>query len=968
MQVERQCEAWKRARVSQSQYAEQLEWEAHIVEYVNFVHERMKAHGNAKLATERSLRRDLPLYGPRFIPPTYLDIAKRSATPKITPEMTYLKPVTIVHPFYFPEITQCPQCDSGDVKWIQWAATGHREVHGLFREETAIGYQLRCKECEKRTAERSCTNEDSDGAYCFTTTSHLFWQRRDHWEIPYVVLDVWHFVGRYLACIIGGTKNSLRGAVARDLVSAILKTMADKYNLVCMYEKWQNHGDVWSAAAPKVHAEQLGHVKKGCLVRAYQDVVSDGSRIEGSHKGWNNLQQSHASGLEVLTALGHDHVLRRNIRVVFNAGHDSIDKFLASTHGSHHIHLVDGIARLWNSMIEDAEIVKSRGLSRLPTMQVVDSGEKFGLVKAEYAMTYHHLTCTVKDELDEDLLDLSLHDDASADLILRELAIDPALRLQPLPIDSPPTKPAIGLIEGTSDCPPAPSVSPDDQALRPTALCTEPASRAVMPTVIDLDAESTEITVTFSEMTTQPTEDSDIKVVGAAPSVTRKGKEKQLSGPREAQALTSDTFEDTTTAVTNARYSPDQSLHAPSKRKASDANMAERYDQPQPSSAGSSKRLKTSRKITKNVPSARMQPGNKSIHPFFVSQRPATSATLLTKVPGPALVSHTVDTSVQSELVPEEPHMLPVVQISGPSRSQRLFSVVTGINPSSLSISADSEFYLFMDMRAEGKWASFNMTPAKWVAAAEAYNARLEELTKSRGLPMARKTPRALMEKLGELEPKILACIIAKDYTSKRTNTEAFWMKHCLAVTLTKVENGDGKTRKTHTCTRCRAIMYPGTKGSRENHNRAYCMDGVRQKPKKVERTVNGTPETITEDPPEFPQPRGIFSGGTHFHPDVFLRTVEHMYEQLVVRKGTGGALSMEYTAFATLLSKRLKVYDDGMALFELYSSLEIASPARAANFVVERNGIKYLRIDYLRGAEDVPSSIVPAAQGSGDV
>ncbi|GBE82885.1 hypothetical protein SCP_0412720 [Sparassis crispa] len=182
--VERQCEAWKRARVSQSQYAEQLEWEAHVVEYVNFVHERIKAHGNAKLATERSLRRDLPLYGPRFVPPTYLDIAKRSATPEIMPETTYLKPVTIVHPFYFPEITQCPQCDSGDVKWIQWAATGHREVHGLFREETAIGYQLRCKECEKRTAERSGTNEDSDGAYCFTTTSHLFWQRRDHWEIP----------------------------------------------------------------------------------------------------------------------------------------------------------------------------------------------------------------------------------------------------------------------------------------------------------------------------------------------------------------------------------------------------------------------------------------------------------------------------------------------------------------------------------------------------------------------------------------------------------------------------------------------------------------------------------------------------------------------------------------------------------------------------------------------------------------
>ena len=70
-----------------------------------------------------------------------------------------------------------------------------------------------------------------------------------------------------------------------------------------------------------------------------------------------------------------------------------------------------------------------------------------------------------------------------------------------------------------------------------------------------------------------------------------------------------------------------------------------------------------------------------------------------------------------------------------------------------------------MRMRRENKWASFDMSPAKWVAAAHDYNSRLEESNRSRGKTTVRKTPRALMMKLAEIEPKILARIASDNYT-----------------------------------------------------------------------------------------------------------------------------------------------------------------------------------------------------------
>ncbi|KAH9952138.1 hypothetical protein B0H21DRAFT_775664 [Amylocystis lapponica] len=187
-EVEDRWKGWKKKRSTQSQYQPQLEWEAHIVQYVNFVHKLTKLHGSSKNVAGANLRKDVPLFGPRFVPPGYLQVYKRKTSPEIEPDITYVKSLHIIHPFYYPELAQCPQCDSEDIQWNGWTTTGHREVHGISREETALGYQLRCKPCESqyrsRIASGGVASSEGDATFCFCTTNHMFWERREHWEIP----------------------------------------------------------------------------------------------------------------------------------------------------------------------------------------------------------------------------------------------------------------------------------------------------------------------------------------------------------------------------------------------------------------------------------------------------------------------------------------------------------------------------------------------------------------------------------------------------------------------------------------------------------------------------------------------------------------------------------------------------------------------------------------------------------------
>ncbi|KZV86736.1 hypothetical protein EXIGLDRAFT_620996, partial [Exidia glandulosa HHB12029] len=206
-------------------------------------------------------------------------------------------------------------------------------------------------------------------------------------------LDTFHFVKRYTDSLAGGKKNACRGAIAKDITESVIELRANKRDgvltkywpkeeqvarLSAAWAKWSVHKHLWQASAAKVHEDQLNHVKNGCLARARNDIASDGSRIESSHKGWNSLMRSHASGLEMLTALGHDFVLRRNIRIASDLGESS--PFAASTYGCHHVMLVDDIARKWNGICSR----RASAIHALPMLQAVDSGESFGLAWTEY--------------------------------------------------------------------------------------------------------------------------------------------------------------------------------------------------------------------------------------------------------------------------------------------------------------------------------------------------------------------------------------------------------------------------------------------------------------------------------------------------------------------------------------------------------------------------------------------------------
>jgi hypothetical protein len=173
----------------------------------------------------------------------------------------------------------------------------------------------------------------------------------------------------------------------------------------------------------------MRHVRKGCLTRSTNEISSDGSRIEGSHKGWNAIQRSFACGIEVFVALAHDFVLRRNIRIGYLQ--EKPTRFVSSTYGSHHLHLVSHVAALWNDLIKNEKKVV-KGLSPLPVLQKVVSQEGFGLVRSRQMETFGGLI-EIKDDDEADLEShLPLCDDIDIDEVLQGLGVDPALQFLPL--------------------------------------------------------------------------------------------------------------------------------------------------------------------------------------------------------------------------------------------------------------------------------------------------------------------------------------------------------------------------------------------------------------------------------------------------------------------------------------------------------------------------------------------------------
>ena len=111
-------------------------------------------------------------------------------------------------------------------------------------------------------------------------------------------------------------------------------------------------------------------------------------------------------------------------------------------------------------------------------------------------------------------------------------------------------------------------------------------------------------------------------------------------------------------------------------------------------------------------------------------------------------------------------HPLSVLTMTGLTCSQSLFSILTSINVHALSIETSNEFFLFMDMRVELGWVSYNMTSHRWVLATVNYNSRLEALNLAKNIATIPKHPCALIEHLGAIETKIALCQGVVDCTS----------------------------------------------------------------------------------------------------------------------------------------------------------------------------------------------------------
>ncbi|EKM49144.1 uncharacterized protein PHACADRAFT_107413 [Phanerochaete carnosa HHB-10118-sp] len=424
---------------------------------------------------------------------------------------------------------------------------------------------------------------------------------KTHFPHVPVKLDVWHCMMRYLAAVHGSVQNPQYRSVAAEFSSSILESRAEggrpavyrtkdeqERRLVMMYSRFEEKG-VWSAAAAKVHADQLRHVRKGCLTRPRNDLRSDGSRIEGTHKMWNKIMQGQPSGLEMISALASDHVLRYNMRVIMQSKDFRPSAFITSTHGSHHLRLQDHIAQVWNALLDQlsADNKNEVVLARLPVMQNVSSGETFGLIPSEHAATF-------------------------GGLYLKE----------------------------------------------------EPTERHEV-IAAPLQTSSAPALVAFSELS----------VTGIATS---------------APAATS----------------------------------------------------------------------GAATQPLATSRHPASAASTVTVTARQAVQGH-LSASKLSDPLP-----LPAdLNSQGLTRSQRIFAISSGMDPRSLHIDSDEEFYLFMDLRAEQQWRSFAMNSHKYVEATHLFNATLATRAREKGFPYVAKNPRAILDKLGEMETAVLKRIKHQSFT-----------------------------------------------------------------------------------------------------------------------------------------------------------------------------------------------------------
>ncbi|KAG0700040.1 hypothetical protein DFH29DRAFT_876907 [Suillus ampliporus] len=586
---------------------------------------------------------------------------------------------------------------------------------------------------------------------------------------------------RYAAVIINPSRNPHRKEVVAKIATCILKKHAEgkqpaeywdqheqEARLSSTFEKWSKEGTVWSGGARR---------------------------------------QVHSSGITTFTALCHDFVLRRNIRVASSWEHKS--DFLSSTHGSHHVHLVDRIAQLSNKLrLKD----KSTGnMHPLPQLMQVPSMEHFGLVKSSFASTFGGLLDIKTEELDDPypftkLLDeLANNDPSQMESILQsarvevveELDIDPRLLSMP---EMPSKEPTADLEQPRSvkhKAQDADVVSDSSNHPQPPCKVTKHAESQSCHDKVPLSADVAAKSLPCPLLTTDL--DQYFKPASRLP-YRKTLKQQQLQIPSGVAPSAHPTSQDSTGTVSHP-------INQSSVRVADNSGDPTEHEPPP------------------NVPDNR-NPAN---------------------------------------------HCLtPIAKPPGMTRSQHFFTIATRIDARAMQITGDTEFHLFMAMQEEFKWVSFKMTPRQWVLATETYNLRLEDRNHAAGLDTVKKNPQALLQKLGDIEVAVMTHIAKNDYKS-RSGSDTFWKRHCKAVKLIKAEAGK-KLRKAHMCSRCKTIMYPTPENSEENHRRGFCTDGAKQVSKHKAPPPWPQPPGIFSEGKHF-HPRAFLETGIkQIYEQVFLR------------------------------------------------------------------------------------------------
>lgn len=156
-------------------------------------------------------------------------------------------------------------------------------------------------------------------------------------------------------------------------------------------------------------------------------------------------------------------------------------------------------------------------------------------------------------------------------------------------------------------------------------------------------------------------------------------------------------------------------------------------------------------------------PSTPQLHQFF-DRFPAMHATqsLSTRIQNPDVLSHPTGQLEATSHEPEDEDdrlnaHLPLPDSRPLMRSQHLFSFKMGIDARSLTIASGDEFFLFMELRLEQRWASFMMSPCLWVQATQDYNNHLEKkFSGTVRSTFVKKNTRTLVDKLEEIEAVII--------------------------------------------------------------------------------------------------------------------------------------------------------------------------------------------------------------------